>query len=232
MNPSPAILKFSEVTIESGAHFETGLWNSSFELNPGDLLLVRMERENERPALPDATEGLLPPTQGNVLFFGEDWQQMTPDHAAAQRGKIGRLFEDEGWISNLEVDQNILLAQRHHTRRTESEIMEEALQLARVFGLPGLPRGLPRSMRRWDLRKAACVRAFLGHPAFVILEQSVHGIYADLTAPLISAVQSARRRGAAVLWTVTDPKIWNHAGIGRAQRARMFGSQVQMETEC
>lgn len=227
MNASPAILKFNEVTIESSTRYETGLWNSSFEFNQGELLLVRIERENERLPLADATEGLVSPTQGSVMFLGEDWQRMSADHAAAQRGKIGRLFEDEGWISDLDVDQNIMLAQRHHTQRSEKDIMEEALDLARVFGLPGLPRGRPGSMRRWDLRKAACIRAFLGRPTFIILEQPERGVYADLMAPLVNAVQSARKRGTAVLWTVTDPKIWNHPGIRATTRARMFGSQLR-----
>ena len=233
MNDSPAILKFSEVTIESSPHYETGLCDTSFEINQGDLLLVRMERENERLPLADATEGLAPPSRGSVNFLGEDWQRISADHAAAQRGKIGRLFDDEGWISDLDVDENIMLSQRHHTPRSEEDIMEEALQLARVFGLPGLPRGRPGSMRRWDLRKAACIRAFLGQPALIILEQPVRGVYADLIAPLVNAVQSARKRGAAVLWTVTDPKIWNHSNIRTTTRARMFGSElraVEMES--
>ncbi len=54
MNASPAILKFSEVTIESSPRYETGLWDSSFEIHQGGLLLVRMERENERLPLADA----------------------------------------------------------------------------------------------------------------------------------------------------------------------------------
>ena len=232
MNASPAILKFNGVTIESGPHYETGLWNSSFEIKQGELLLVRIERENERLPLADATEGLVPPTPGSVMFLGEDWQCISADRAAALRGKIGRLFDDEGWVSDLDVDQNIMLAQRHHTPRSEEDIMEEALKLARVFGLPGLPRGRPGSMRRWDLRKAACIRAFLGQPTFIILEQPVRGVYADLMAPLVNAVQAARKRGAAVLWTVTDPKIWHHSGIRATTRARMFGSQLQaVETE-
>jgi phospholipid/cholesterol/gamma-HCH transport system ATP-binding protein len=228
MNASPAILKFSEVTVESGQHYETGLWSSSFELNHGELLLVRMERENERLPLMDAAEGLATPTQGRVEFLGEDWQRMTADHAATQRGKIGRLFEDEGWVSDLDVDENIMLSQRHHTARSENDILEEALKWARVFGLPGLPRGRPGKMRRWDLRKAACIRAFLGQPRFVILEQPVHGIYADLMAPLLNAAQSARKRGAAVLWSIVDPKIWNHSEIRATIRARMFGSELRV----
>jgi phospholipid/cholesterol/gamma-HCH transport system ATP-binding protein len=227
MNASTAILKFSEVTVDPGEQYETGLWNSSFEINQGELLLVRMERENERLALPDAAEGLALPTQGSVKFLGEDWQRMSADRAAAQRGKIGRLFEDEGWISDLGVDENIMLSQSYHTSRSEQNILEEALKLARLFGLPGLPRGRPGKLRRWDLRKAACIRAFLGQPQFIILEQPVHGVYADLMAPLLNAAQSARKRGAAVLWTIVDPKIWSHSGIRATIRARMFGSELR-----
>jgi phospholipid/cholesterol/gamma-HCH transport system ATP-binding protein len=232
MNASSPILNFNHFTIESSPYYDTGLWNSSFEINPGDLLLVRMEREDERLPLADATEGLVTPNQGSVIFLGENWEGMSPDLAAAQRGRIGRLFEDEGWIGDLDVDQNILLSQRYHSMRSEEDILEEALNLARVFCLPGLPRGRPGTMRRWDLRKAACIRAFLGRPVFIIIEQPVRGVYADLMAPLLNATQSARRRGAAVLWTITDPKIWNHPGIHATARARMFGSQLQMpETE-
>jgi phospholipid/cholesterol/gamma-HCH transport system ATP-binding protein len=232
MNASPPILKFADVTIESSPSYETGLWNSSFALNPGELLLVRIEREDERLPLADATEGIVTPTHGSVTFLGENWKEMSADHAAAQRGRIGRLFEDEGWISDLEVDQNIMLSERHHTARSEEDILDEALKLARVFGLPGLPRGRPGNMRRWDLRKAACIRAFHGQPVFVIVEQPVRGVYADLMAPLLNAAKSARKRGAAVLWTTTDPKIWNHSGICATARARMFGSQLHaLETE-
>jgi phospholipid/cholesterol/gamma-HCH transport system ATP-binding protein len=228
MNTS--ILNFSGVTVPSGADYETGLSNVCFEIGAGDLLLVRIERENERLPLADASEGLLQANKGTVTFLGDDWKSLSTDEAAARRGKIGRLFEDEGWISDLNVDENILLSQLHHTHRTEEEIMDEALKFARVFGLPGLPRGRPGKIRRWDLRKAACIRAFLGKPALIILEQPVRGVYADFIAPLLDAVQFARRRAAAVLWTMTDPRIWKHAALHATARARMHGPQLQMET--
>src|SRR5688572_21199323 len=137
MNASVSILRFGNVTVPSSPDYETGLWDISFALNPGDLLLVRIERENERLPLADATEGLVSPAQGTVSFLGKNWQSLSADHAAAQRGKIGRLFDEEGWISGLDVDENIMLAQRHHTQRSDDDIIYEALKLARMFGLPG-----------------------------------------------------------------------------------------------
>jgi phospholipid/cholesterol/gamma-HCH transport system ATP-binding protein len=221
------ILNFAEVTIQSSPQYETGLSNASFSLSAGDLLLIRIERENERLPLADAAQGLLCGDHGTISFLGDDWQQLGIDQAAAQRGKIGRLFDDEGWISDLDVDENILLSQLHHTDRSETDIMAEALALARVFGLPGLPRGRPGDVRRWDLRKAACIRAFLGQPALIIIEQPIRGIYADVMAPLLNAAQSARRRAAAVLWMVTDPQTWKTAATHATSCARMRGSELQ-----
>lgn len=230
-HPQPmngAILNFSDVTIATGAHYETGLCNISFGLDPGDLLLVRIERENERLPLADAAEGLAPSTEGSVTFLGEDWRDMSADHAAAQRGKVGRVFEDEGWISNLTVDENIVLSQRHHTQRSEEDILDEALKLARLFGLPGLPVGRPAGVRRPDLRKAACIRAFLGQPALIILERPSRG---DPVTPLENAVRAARERGAAVLWTTGDPQVWNSRFLRATSRAKMFGPQLHAMEE-
>ena len=151
---------------------------------------------------------------------------MAADHAAARRGTIGRLFDDEGWISDMDLDQNILLSQLHHTRRNAEEILDEAVKFARLFGLPGLPRGRPASVRRPDLRKAACIRAFLGQPTLIILERPERGVYADLIAPLVNAVRSACQRGAAVLWTASDPRIWQNPALGATSRAKMCGPQL------
>ncbi len=229
---SEPILQFDDVTVESHSVYESGIWNVCFSLQPGDLLLLRLEREHRRLPLADAAEGLVLPSHGRVLFLNEDWQTMSADHAAKQRGTIGRVFEDGGWITDLGVDENVTLAQRHHSSRDEGEIVREAASLARIFGLPGLPRGRPDKVRRQDLAKAACVRAFLGKPVLIILESPTRGVYADIIVTLVNAVHDARRGGAAVLWTSVDPQVWGTAGLRPSARCKMFGSQMHtMERE-
>ena len=126
MNESTDILRFHDVTIAADREYESGICNLNVSLAAGDLVVVLLETEQVRIPLADAAEGLVTPVQGTVTFLGEDWQTMTPDRAAAQRGKIGRVFEGESWFSGLNVDQNITLAQRHHTRRPVQEIEQEA----------------------------------------------------------------------------------------------------------
>ena len=127
------ILSFESVTLPPHPPYEAGLAGVSFSLNAAELMLVRVEQGLSRLAFADAAQGLVEPDSGRVMFLGEDWRSMPPNRAAERRGSIGRVFEANGWISNLDVDENITLAQRHHTSRPEGEIVAEASALAAQF---------------------------------------------------------------------------------------------------
>jgi phospholipid/cholesterol/gamma-HCH transport system ATP-binding protein len=231
MDESTDILRFRDVTIAADYERESGISSLNLSLAAGDLAVVLLEKEQVRIPLADAAEGLVMPVQGTVTFLGEDWQTMAANRAAAQRGKIGRVFEGESWLSGLNVDQNITLAQRHHTQRPVQKIEQEATQLCRVFGLAGLPRGRPSNARWQDLQKVACVRALLGAPILILLENPTAGIYADVIAPLINTVREARERGAAVLWTTNELQAWNNPELCATARWRVLGSPKCMIEE-
>ena len=228
MSLPASIVQFSGVTTEPDPLYESAVWNITFNLAPGEMLLICLDKEHLSLPLADAAEGLLLPSHGQVTFLGEDWRTMSADRAAWHRGKIGRVFETEGWLKELPVDENIILSQRHHTDRPDREIIEEATRLARMFGLPGLPRGLPATVRRQDLRKAEIIRALLGQPILIIFENPTRGIYADIIAPLVNAVQTARKRSAAVIWITRELELWNNPGLHATARGRMYGSQLHL----
>ena len=157
-------------------------------LNAADLMLVRVEEGLTRLPFVDVAQGLVEPESGRVMFLGEDWCAMPAGRSAERRGKIGRVFESHAWISNLDVDENVTLAQRHHTLRPEGEIAAEADALAAQFGLRELPHVRPAVVRRADLRRAEWVRAFLGEPRLIILENPTRDVPADALTGLAGAV--------------------------------------------
>lgn len=221
-----AILEFENVTLEPRPPYEAGLEAVSFSLGVGELAAVRVDAGVGRTPLADAAEGLAVPDAGRVLFQGEDWTALKPPRAAAQRGRIGRVFERAGWISNLDVDENITLSQRHHSARPLGEIEEEARRWARLFGLPDLPRLRPALMKRSDLRRAEWARAFLGRPLLVILEEPSRDVPSEAVAGLARAVEEARGWGAGVLWITSDAGAWSKAAAGAAQRLEFKGGRL------
>jgi len=222
------VLEFKQVTVEGGHLYDTAIWQVSFRLRRSELMLVRLETGHLAIQLADVAQGLIEPMQGSVSFLGEPWSALPEEAKLAARAKIGRVFEEPGWISELDMEDNITLLQRHHTRRLESAIRDEASELARRFSLPGLPQGKPSAMRAPDLRRAACVRAFLGHPQLLILERPTAGVYPEIMPALMTSVRAARSRGAAVLWTTDDSQVWHDPGIKPTIRGVMTGSQMSI----
>jgi ABC-type ATPase involved in cell division len=199
MEKQSPVLEFREarLALEPGGGLTAPV---ALSLPQGSLVTANLRGPHRRRAFADAAAGLIPPAGGSVLFQGRDWREVSHEHAAAMRGRIGRLFAGDAWLPELRCDENILLGPRFHTRRPERALREEAARLALAFGLPGLPTARPEELPAEDLHRAGLVRAFLNAPALVVLEEPLEADGADLLVPLLAEIRSVRDRGGAVLW--------------------------------
>lgn len=204
MSNTAPILEFRGVRLQPRGHDQVAIRAVDFSLAPGGLALVRVTPGLEHLPLADAAGGLVAPDEGEVFFMGSNWAGMSPDRQLAMRGRIGRVFDGWGFISNLNVDQNLLLSQRHHTPRPEPEIRAEAEELGRAFGFDALPARRPHFVPVRDLKRAEWVRAFMGNPDLLLLEHPMAGVPGEFAPRLARAVSDARRRGAAALWIDFD----------------------------
>jgi phospholipid/cholesterol/gamma-HCH transport system ATP-binding protein len=187
-------------------------------LEAGELALVLATDPGRAARCADLASGVSAPAEGRVAFLGQDWARLPHDIADALRGRIGRVFHDGGWIPHLSAADNILLPMLHHTRTAAGVLRDRAAALAQDFGLPGLPLGRPGALSPADLARAACVRAFLGEPALLVLESPLlQGRVPELAAPLRDAVAAARARGAACLWLTASEAVWQ-GGLPASQR--------------
>jgi phospholipid/cholesterol/gamma-HCH transport system ATP-binding protein len=190
-------------------------------LAPGALVLADLRGPLRRQAFADAACGLLPPAEGAVLFQGRRWEEVTDEHGAAMRGRIGRLFGRDSWLPELSVEDTILLAPRYHTRRPDRALREEAARLAAAFGLPGLPVAPPTALTAAELHRAGLVRAFLNDPALVILEDPLGIDAEEILPPLMGEIRKLRDRGGAVLWLTQGSPAAIERSIPATERLRL-----------
>jgi phospholipid/cholesterol/gamma-HCH transport system ATP-binding protein len=195
-------------------------------LHPSDLAMIHVEHLRRASSFADACSGLTPLADGRVVFLNHDWTQLQAEIANTLRGQIGRVFSSGCWLHHLSLLDNVVLRPAHHTRQRFTELRDEAVQLAERFGLPGFPTGAPRDMMPADLQRAACVRAFIGDPALIVLEEPTAGGYPDMLVPLINVIRLARRGGSAVVWLTTEQAIWRDASIPVTSRYRLAGQQL------
>ena len=224
------ILQFDDTVFPDSSGTVTQSDEISLTIHGGDLILIRLPRLKQTAAFADACAGINEPGSGSVRFLGRKWVDLRPDQANALRGRIGRVFKTGNWINHLSLLDNILLPQRHHTRRSERELCDEAGDLAQQFGLPGIPLGLPGDLTEADLQRAACVRAFMGRPSLILLEEPTSGVFLEVISALMAAVRAARDRGAAVIWLTRKELIWNDKTLPVSRRYRLVAEKLMEVT--
>ena len=223
------VLELDQVTVDAAGIYDSSVSEITFAVEAGGLAMVLLEKEHVHLPLGDLAVGILAPDAGCVRLHGSDWLDMTPDVAADARGSIGRVFEGNPWIDSMEVSQNIMLAQLHHTRRPVAEITRQAAELSRAFGLPGLPLHSPSTVHGKDLARAACVRAFMGQPDLLVLERPTAGVYPEILPALLNMLRSARDRGAAVLWLTDNQDVWDNPAVRPTVSGHMYGARMRSD---
>jgi phospholipid/cholesterol/gamma-HCH transport system ATP-binding protein len=212
MQSDQPILELSQVKA-SAAQDEIHGAPIDLKLFPGELAMVAVREWKRAVWLGDLCCGLLPLKEGSLRFLGHDWSDLHSDYASALRGRIGRVASAGGWISWHDLATNIILPQLHHTRRPESLLLDEATKLATAFGLPGIPLGRIEDTSTLDLARGACVRALLGKPVLLILEDPLRGHATDLLQPLLNEIAMARAEGRAILWFAEESFVWRDRSI-------------------
>jgi phospholipid/cholesterol/gamma-HCH transport system ATP-binding protein len=214
-----AVLEFRDVEWRPDPESGRPAGATSFVLPPGACMVVNMPAAESFP-LADLAEGLAAPSRGQVRFLGKAWDDVSAYESCSLRGRIGRAFEQTCLVSNLDVDENVTLQQRHHTRRAEAELRQEAEMLARELGLPGLPRGRPHAVPVGQQRVCEFVRAFLGDPALVLLECPEADAPPSALVGLEALVARVVGRGTSVVWMARDGRPPLEAGPANVRRYR------------
>jgi phospholipid/cholesterol/gamma-HCH transport system ATP-binding protein len=204
-----------------------------FDLGHREVAIVELDEDSDAGDFTDLCLGLVEPPSGEVYCLGRAWDAESYHDRLAHRSRIGTVTDSQVWPAHMPVVQVALAPRLYHTNQTEAEAVAEATVLARHFGLPGLPNAPSEQVPLADLVRAACVRAFLGAPEFVLIADPVLESLADLGTPLAQAIGAVQDRGGAVLWLrsarsapaaryVTADQVWrlDDRGLTRARSPR------------
>jgi len=182
--------------------WDVGVTDATLRLCSGELALVWLEPRHPRHPLPDLARGLVSPTSGSVRIQTMEWTALSADEAAAARGRIGHGFGGVGFLSNLNVDENITLPLRYHARLSSAAARDRAMEWAHFFGWESLPAERPAWVSPETLQVAQWIRAFSGKPDLLVLDRPCEGCSDELAARFADAVAQECCRGAAALWLI------------------------------
>ena len=230
LDPMIPVLEFRLAHFEPNSTCDVGYDRVNFTLRKGELMLVRHNPKLGRFGLADAAQGLLSPRSGEVLFEGKNWGRMSARASESARGKIGRVFVENGWISNLDVEENVLLRLKHSWFVSKRKVQQQLKETCAHFGVREISHVRPSMMPVDQLQMAQWVRAFVGVPRLVLLEHPVN----DASLPrkkLIEAVGDVLKREGAVVWITDREDIWTGGDVKADQRFVVIDDTMRAFTE-
>ena len=193
------VLSFRDVSL-SGSRAGGVTHAFDFDLGHGEVALVEYNDDGDAEDFVDLCLGMVEPAGGEVHCLGRPWRGQGYHAMLAHRSRIGSLVGAQSWPGHVPVAEMVIAPRLYHTGETEETVLAEATDLARRFGLPGLPTGAHTTVRLPDLARAACVAAFIGTPELVVIRDRLLEGMAELGTPMAQAIGGVQDRGGAVLW--------------------------------
>ena len=197
----------------------------SFQLQQGQLVLVRRPTGATKQLLAGAVLGLVRPKRGEVLVEGKCWSRTSYHDRLQMRSRIGRVFDSGGWLISMSVMDNIMLQERHHRLEDDETLRQRVISMLSDFEMSP-PTDRPAYVEDWKLRICQCVRALLGNPKLLVLERPFNGVSKQHRETLFRIEQKYRDRGGATLWITDCPLVWSTKKLKDAKRFEIVGENL------
>ena len=121
--------------------------------------------------------GLMNPTEGRVLFDGEDLARLGGRRLSSLRTRYGFLFQQAALFDSMTIEQNVSFPLRQHTSKRSNEIRRIVLDRLAEVGLnpsvlPRKPAELSGGMRK----RVGLARALVLEPEVILYDEPTTGL--------------------------------------------------------
>lgn len=142
-------------------------------------------------------------------------------------GRIGVMFQEPRLLPWLTVEANLRLVTSSNTKEADTD---EITSLLVAVGLAGTETLHPKALSLGMARRVALVRALLGHPLLLVLDEPFASLDRKSAADLMGLIsRAARRDGALVLLTTHDLD----QALGFADRLLLLAGQpARLAADC
>lgn len=200
--------------IRDGATRRTVLDDVSFDVNRGELVVVRGPSGSGKTTLLAIVGAMLSPTSGEVHLDGEPTSRLREGHRAEiRRKKVGFVFQDLQLLDGLTALRNVLLPRVPDgiTRRDELR----ARELLEQRGLGALADSKAKGLSGGERQRVAICRALFTDPTLLVLDEPTAHLDDTHAVAIAEELAGLAREGRAVLVATHDARIAKSSSVTR-----------------
>jgi ABC-type glutathione transport system ATPase component len=142
--------------------------------------------------------GLLAPTQGHVMYQGQDIAELQGETWRRFRRDVQVVFQDTGASLNPRhsIGQSVARPLRHNRGLNAAEIAAEVDQLLDAVGLPAkhFRDRLPNELSGGQRQRVGIARALASKPALIVADEPVSALDVSVRAQILRLMADLRTR--------------------------------------
>jgi phospholipid/cholesterol/gamma-HCH transport system ATP-binding protein len=120
--------------------------------------------------------GLLTPDSGCVLVDGQNISTAKKKELYEIRKKFGVLFQGAALFDSMTVEENVSLALRTHTTRSDSDIADRVRECLQLVTMDGTQKLKPAELSGGMKKRVGLARAIAMHPAYILYDEPTTGL--------------------------------------------------------
>ena len=148
----------------------------SFEIKPGELLVILGESGSGKSVLLQHLIGLMKPDRGVVEIEGRDITKLREGDLLRVRRDMGYLFQDGALYDFMTVYENTAFPLREHTRLKRKDIKAKVLDILNMVDLKGAEGKFPSQLSGGMRKRAALARAVIMDSKILFCDEPTSGL--------------------------------------------------------
>ena len=148
----------------------------SLTIGTGESVVVLGRSGSGKSVLLKLIIGLLKPDHGRILIDGQHLHQLRYDELAGLRKRFGMLFQMAALFDSMTVGDNVGLALREHTNKSEDEIRALVAEKLSLVNLAGIEDKRPSTLSGGMRKRVGLARALAMDPDYILYDEPTTGL--------------------------------------------------------
>jgi phospholipid/cholesterol/gamma-HCH transport system ATP-binding protein len=148
----------------------------SAEFHTGKCNLIIGASGSGKTVLMKCLVGLIEPDQGNIVYDGEDFTQMSADARKEMRSKIGMLFQGSALFDSMTVEQNVMFPLDMFSKMTKVEKQKRVDEVLDRVNLNGAHKKHPAEISGGMKKRVGIARAIVLNPQYLFCDEPNSGL--------------------------------------------------------
>lgn len=185
------------------------LKNCSLSIGKGEFAFIVGSSGSGKSTLIKTLLGEVQISSGKVEVAGKDLANMTRKELPYFRRKLGVVFQEFRLLDEMNVFENVVLAQRVIGVHSRERRKRNALAMIEMVGLSEKIKAYPRELSGGEQQRVAIARAMVNKPSILLADEPTGNLDPENSWEIMNLLQEVHQLGTTVLVVSHNEDIVN-----------------------